>query len=256
MKHSLNLAAVLLCASLSVQAQPSGEPVSNVQTASVQSDSTRTDSTQAVQRAFEQRFPGIQVDGVRATPMTGIFEVQVGMDLLYTDIQVDYVLQGSMVDARARRDLTAERLEALQKVVFDSLPLDRAIKQVKGSGARKIAVFEDPNCRYCKQLHQTLEDVDNVTVYTFLFPILSADSSTRSRDIWCAADPAQAWKDWMLNGKDPVKAECDTPLQANLELGRKLNVQGTPALFFADGARINGAPPLDELKNKLDAQNG
>jgi thiol:disulfide interchange protein DsbC len=280
MKYPLSLAALLLCGSLSTLAQPalaepSGDQVLNTQSSTqaapaessapardgtkdrvLSTASAQSDSAQAVTRAFEQRFPGIHVDAVRVTPMSGIFEVQVGMDLLYTDAQVDYVLQGSMIDAQARRDLTAERLEVLQQVAFDSLPLDHAIKQVKGTGARKVAVFEDPNCGYCKQLHRTLEDVDNVTVYTFLFPILTPDSTTRSRDIWCAADPAKAWKAWMLDGQDPAKAECDTPIQSNLVLGRKLNVQGTPALFFADGTRVNGALPLEALKQKLDAQKG
>ena len=268
MKHSLSLAALLLCSSLSAVAQPAGDQVLSTQpsgqsTPAVSTapahDGTQdrvlatTPAAQAVTRAFEQRFPGIQVDAVRVTPMNGIFEIQVGLDLLYADEQVNYVLQGSMIDAHARRDLTAERLAALQQVAFDSLPLDHAIKQVKGTGARQVAVFEDPNCGYCKQLHKTLEDVDDVTIYTFLFPILTADSLTRSRDIWCSADPAQAWKAWMLNGQDPVTAECDTPIQENLALGRKLNVQGTPALFFADGSRVNGALPLDALKQKLDS---
>lgn len=271
MKHSLSLAALLLCASLTAQAQPAADQVLSTRTAGgaeapvpardgtadrvLSTAPAQADSAQAVSRAFEQRFPGIRVDAVRVTPMNGIFEVQVGMDLLYTDAQVDYVLQGSMIDAHARRDLTAERLEVLQQVAFDSLPLDRAIKQVKGDGTRQVAVFEDPNCGYCKQLHRTLEEVDDVTVYTFLFPILSPDSTTRSRDIWCAADPAKAWKAWMLNGEAPAQAECETPIQANLALGRKLNVQGTPALFFADGSRVNGAMPLESLKKKLDAQN-
>ncbi len=277
MKFSLSLGALLLCGGLSVMAQtalaqPSGDQVLSTQPSgrAVPAESAapardgaadrvlstapaQSDSTQAVTRTFEQRFPGIHVDAVRVTPMNGIFEIQVGMDLLYTDAQVDYVLQGSMIDAHARRDLTAERLEALQQVAFGSLPLEHAIKQVKGTGARKVAVFEDPNCGYCKQLHRTLDDVDDVTVYTFLFPILTPDSATRSRDIWCAADPAKAWKAWMLDGKEPAKAECDTPIQDNLTLGRKLNVQGTPALFFADGTRVNGALPLEALKKKLDA---
>lgn len=206
---------------------------------------------QAITKRFEKRFPGIQVTSVRQTPLGGIYEVQVGMDLLYTDAQVDYVLQGSLIDAKARRDLTAQRLESLQKVVFDQLPLKDAIRIVKGDGSRKVVTFEDPNCPYCKQLHHTLEGVDNVTVYVFLFPILTPDSTTKSRDIWCAADPASAWTQWMVNGKVPAKAECDTPLQANLALGRKLNVQGTPALFFPDGSRVNGALPLDDLKKHL-----
>src|SRR5690606_28716157 len=259
MKFSLSLAALLLCGSLPALAQPPADQILSTQPSSSQAAPAETpardgtadrvlstapaqaDSAQAVSRVFEQRFPGIHVDAVRVTPMAGIFEIQVGMDLLYADANVDYVLQGSLIDARARRDLTAERLEALQKVSFDTLPLDRAIKQVKGDGSRRIAVFEDPNCGYCKQLQHTLQGVDNVTVYTFLFPILTPDSTTKSRDIWCSADPAKAWHDWMLKGVEAPKAECDAPLEANLALGRKLNVQGTPALFFADGSRVNGA---------------
>ncbi|CAM5782038.1 DsbC family protein [Castellaniella caeni] len=277
--YSLCLAAGLLSVGVSAFAQPAGDsltstapashPASDVVVSTVPgASSTRADDTvvstaptdtaqqQAIAQAFEQRFPGIRVDAVRVTPMGGLYEVQVGMDLLYTDAKVDYVLQGSLIDAKARRDLTAEHLEVLQRVAFDSLPLDQAIRQVKGTGARKVAVFEDPNCGYCKQLHKTLEGIDNTTVYTFLFPILAADSSTKARDIWCAANPAQAWKDWMLKGELPPKAECATPLEKNLELGRKLNVQGTPALFFADGSRVSGALPLDALKKKFDEQHG
>lgn len=276
MKHSSILAGLLLCAGLAAQAQPADrvqgtQPdrsaaasadgvvtatggMSTPSDARVTATAPAPEQAQAITRAFEQRFPGIRVDAVRVTPMGGIYEVQVGMDLLYTDAQVDYVLQGSLIDAKARRDLTAERLEVLQQVAFDSLPLDRAIRQVKGTGARKVAVFEDPNCGYCKQLHRTLEDVDDVTVYTFLFPILTPDSATKSRDIWCAPDPAKAWKAWMLKGEQPATADCPTPIQENLALGRKLNIQGTPALFFADGSRVNGALPLDALKQKLDAQ--
>ncbi|CAM5200073.1 hypothetical protein CDEF62S_03706 [Castellaniella defragrans] len=210
---------------------------------------------EAITKAFEARFPGIHVDRVRTTPMQGLYEVQVGMDLLYTDASVDYVLQGSLIDAKAKKDLTAERLETLQQVAFDTLPLKDAIKIVKGNGARKLATFEDPNCPYCKQLHHTLASVDNVTVYVFLYPILTPDSMSKSRDIWCAPDPAKAWMDWMVGGKAPAASDCKkTPLQANLALGRKLNVQGTPALFFGNGVRVNGALPLASLQDKLDAQ--
>lgn len=209
---------------------------------------------QAIAKRFEQRFPGIAVDGVRATPMHGLYEVQVGTDLLYTDAQVDYVLQGSLIDAKARRDLTAERLEVLQRISFEKLPLKDAIVQVKGTGARKIATFEDPNCPYCKQLQKAFESIDDITIYTFLYPILTPDSTTKSRDIWCATDRVKAWNAWMVDGKVPAKAECDTPLQANLKLGGELNVQGTPALFFPDGSRVNGALPLDALEKKLAEQ--
>jgi thiol:disulfide interchange protein DsbC len=274
MKFSLSLAALLMGASLAVAAAPTAPPASADQKATPAVAVTETtpdeslapagagDSTQtlppeqaaAVTKAFESRFPGIHVDGVRMTPMQGIYEIQVGMDLLYTDASVDYVLQGSLIDAKGKRDLTAERLESLQQVAFDSLPLENAIKIVKGNGSRKLATFEDPNCPYCKQFHHTLASVDNVTVYVFLFPILAPDSATKSRDIWCAADPAKAWNDWMVDGKAPAQADCKTPLQDNLALGRKLNVQGTPALFFGNGTRVNGALPLASLQEKLKAQ--
>lgn len=204
-----------------------------------------------VKQAFERRFEGIKVTAVNPTPLPGLFEVQVESDLMYTDINADYVLQGSLIDARARVDLTAQRLAKLSEVPFESLPLDKAIKQVRGNGERKIAVFEDPNCGYCKQLHRTLESVDNITIYTLLFPILSPDSNVKARNIWCAKDKAATWRDWMVNAKTPAEAQCDTPIDELLAFGRKLRVQGTPAIFFADGSRVNGALPLDALNKKL-----
>lgn len=208
-------------------------------------------STEQVKRGFEERFPGLGITEVSNTPFPGLFEIRIGSDLLYTDAGVNYVLQGSLIDAKSRRDLTAQRIAALSHVDFDSLPLHDAIKQVKGDGSRKIAVFEDPNCGYCKLLHQTLEKVDNVTVYTFLYPILSPDSHVRSRNIWCAQDNATVWKDWMVRGKQPAAADCETPIEQNLALGRSLMVTGTPAIFFADGSRINGALPIEALEEKL-----
>ncbi|WP_323011825.1 thioredoxin fold domain-containing protein [Castellaniella sp.] len=267
MKFQIYLAALILGAGLSgvASAAPADADTpdavvigtsgtANAPDAKVLSTAATPEQIQTISQAFGQRFPGIQVDAVRLTPMPGIFEIQVGLDLVYADDQVNYVLQGSLIDAKARRDLTAERLELLQQVAFDSLPLERAIRQVKGTGARQIAVFEDPNCGYCKQLHQTLESIDDVTVYTFLYPILSPDSNTKSRDIWCASDPAATWKSWMVRGEVPATADCSTPIDENLALGRQLNVRGTPAIFFADGSRVNGALPLDALKQKLDAQ--
>jgi thiol:disulfide interchange protein DsbC len=206
-----------------------------------------------VKEAFEHRFEGVQVKAVRATPLPGIFEVQVDMDLLYTDADASYVMQGSLIDAKARVDLTAQHLAKLSQVAFDSLPLNLAIKQVKGNGARRIAVFEDPNCPYCKQLQRSLDSVGNVTVYTLLFPILSADSSVKARDVWCSKDKGKVWHDWMVNGKVPPQEKCNAPLDELLALGHKLDVQGTPMIVFADGSRVNGALPLEALKEKLAA---
>ncbi|KAA0889451.1 DsbC family protein [Pusillimonas sp. ANT_WB101] len=235
-----------------VKPQPQQDAVGVSETAAGNGVSAATATTAAVQKAFEKRFPEIDVGGVAPTPFAGLYEVQVGSDLLYVNADVDYILQGSLIDAKRRTDLTAERIDALSRVDFADLPLDIAIKQVKGDGSRVMAIFEDPNCGYCKQLHKTLNDVDNVTIYSFLFPILSPDSTTKARNIWCAEDKAEVWRDWMLRGKKPAEAECETPIEQSLALGRKLNVQGTPAIFFADGSRINGALPLNALKQKLD----
>ncbi|TEA77956.1 DsbC family protein [Allopusillimonas ginsengisoli] len=209
-----------------------------------------------VRGAFEKRFPEIDVAGVRETPFPGLYEIQLGTDVIYANAAVDYILQGSLIDAKRRADLTAARLEELSKVSFSSLPLDLAVKQVKGDGSRVMAIFEDPNCGYCKQLHHTLKDVDNVTIYSFLFPILSPDSTIKARNVWCAKDQATTWAAWMTNGKKPAEAQCETPIDKVLALGRKLMVQGTPAIFFSDGSRINGAVPLDVLNKKLNSLKG
>ncbi|TAM87761.1 MAG: DsbC family protein [Candidimonas sp.] len=206
-----------------------------------------------IRKAFESRFPGVKVAGVRPTPFNGLYEVQIGTDVVYTDAHVAYVLQGSLVDAKTRTDLTAERLAKLSEVPFSSLPLKLAIVQTQGNGQRKIAVFEDPHCPYCKMLDRTLRQVDNVTIYTFLYPILTPDSIVKARDIWCAKDRARAWSDWMIDGKAPAEANCDTPVNEVLALGHKLMVQGTPTIIFADGSRVTGALPLDQLNEKLAA---
>lgn len=223
------------------------------ETAASEARASAAAGNDAVRQAFEKRFPGVEVSSVMPTPFKDVFEVRVGMDLLYTNASVDYVMQGSLIDAKARKDLTAERLEDLSRVAFDSLPLELAVKQVKGTGARKLAVFEDPNCGYCKQLHRTLKEIDDTTVYTFLFPVLSPDSEVKARNIWCAKDSAAAWKAWMLDGKVPAEATCDTPVEKVMALGRKLMVQGTPAIIFADGTRVNGALPLAALRQRIDA---
>jgi len=214
---------------------------------------SREAAAAGVKAVFEEEFPGIVLDSVRPTRFADIYELRIGSDLLYTNEKVEYVMQGSLIDARNKEDLTAKSMDELMKVSFDSLPLKSAIKQVKGDGSRKLVVFEDPNCGYCKRLHQTLESMDNYTVYTLLFPILSPDSTEKARNIWCAADRVQAWRNQMLKNQAPSAAQCDTPIEANLALGRKLLVRGTPAIFFEDGSRVNGALPREGLEERLDA---
>jgi thiol:disulfide interchange protein DsbC len=207
-----------------------------------------------IKKAIEPRLGGAKVEAVRETPYAGLYEVRVAGDILYTDKKGEYLILGHVYDAKTSQDLTRARIDDIQKIKFSDLPLDMAIKQVKGDGKRVIAVFEDPNCGYCKRLRQTtLKNMDNVTIYTFLYNILSDDSFVKSKNIWCSADRAKAWDDWMINGKmAPAAAEsCATPNDKVLALGQQLHIQGTPAIFFADGTRIPGAVDQKTLEAKL-----
>jgi thiol:disulfide interchange protein DsbC len=211
-------------------------------------------NTDAIKKAIEPRLNGAKIESVRETPYAGLYEVRVGGDILYTDKKGEYLVIGHVYDTKTSQDLTRARIDDLNKIAFSDLPLNLAIKQVHGNGKRVIAVFEDPNCGYCKRLRQTaLKDLDNVTIYTFLYNILSDDSFTKSKNVWCSADRAKAWDDWMVNGKmaAPAPASCETPNDKVLALGQKLHIQGTPAIFFTDGSRIPGAVDQKTLEAKL-----
>jgi thiol:disulfide interchange protein DsbC len=182
-----------------------------------------------------------------------LYEVRIGGDIIYTDPKADYLFVGRILDTKTQKDFTRARLDEINKIKFADLPFDSAVKMVKGNGKRVIAVFEDPNCGYCKRFRQTLNDMDNVTVYTFLYNILSEDSAVKAKNIWCSADRAKAWDQWMLNGKAAAAApeNCSTPNEKIFELGRKMKVTGTPTIFFADGSRIPGAVDAKALEEKL-----
>jgi len=240
-RRSFRFSALLIVASLLLL------PMTALRAAQAEQNS----ALQTVRDAFSKRFEGVDVIAVRATPFAGLYEVQIGADLIYTDAQVNYVLDGVLIDAASRQNLTEASMERLASEAVAKLPLEKAIKQVKGDGKRWIAIFEDPNCGYCKQMRRTLEEVDDLTVYSFLFPILSEDSHVKAGNIWCAANPAQTLDDWMLRGKTPPAADCDTPIADILALGKQLMIRGTPALFFDDGSRVSGALPLAALKAKL-----
>jgi len=189
---------------------------------------------------------------VRKIEAGGLYEIQIEGELLYTDDKVSYIILGDIVDAKTRKNLSQERKQKLSQIKFSDLPLDLAVKQVKGNGKRVLATFEDPNCTYCKKLAKELRGVSDVTIYTFLFPILSPDSVEKSKNIWCAGDRAKAWNDLMLDGKTPATANCDHPTDKVLALGRKIGVRGTPAMFFADGSRVPGYMPAASLEKALD----
>lgn len=198
---------------------------------------------------------GVVIDSVKKTTYGGLYEVRVGSDLLYTDEQSKFLFVGHILDSKTSKDLTKARIDEISKINFSDLPFDSAIKTVKGDGKRVIAVFEDPNCGYCKRFRHTLQGVENVTVYTFLYNILSEESSVKSKNIWCAADRSKAWDDWMLNGKVAAvaPAACATPNEKVFALGQKLRITGTPTIFFTDGTRVPGAIEAKALETKFAA---
>lgn len=206
----------------------------------------------AIKKTIEAKL-GSKVTSVTKTPYFGLYEVYIDGQIVYTDDKVSALMLGSLIDAKTMKNFTEMRMQKLNAIKFSDLPLDLAIKQVRGDGKRVFATFEDPNCGYCKKLAKELVRLENVTMYTFLLPILSPDSLEKSNQIWCSADKAKAWNDWMVEGKAPGgKGDCDTSaVQKTVELGRKLAINGTPTIFFADGERIPGAVPVAKIEQKL-----
>lgn len=212
----------------------------------------------SVKKAVEAAYPKFKVESVTKTPYGGLYEVFMGGQIVYTDEKLTFLIaEGRLVDPKSKKDITGERLEELTKIDFNSLPLDQAIKVVKGNGSRKVAVFSDVDCPFCKRLEQNeLSNIDNVTIYTFLYPIdqLHPDAANKSKLIWCAGNRVKAWNDWIFNNKLPNSAgNCDVPLERVGELARKFGVTSTPTLIFADGKRMLGAQPYKEIEKSLQA---
>lgn len=205
-----------------------------------------------VKKAMEAKL-GAKVESVTKAGYLGLYEVFSDGNIVYTDEKATAFIVGPLIDGKTMKNVTEERMRKLTAIKFGDLPLERAIKQVRGDGKRVLATFEDPNCGYCKRLAKELQKLENVTIYTFLYPILSEDSVRKSKQIWCSADRARAWNDWMVDGKTPAgKEDCDTSAVAkNQEYGRKLNISGTPTMFFGDGERVPGAIPLARIEQKL-----
>ncbi|VVE21697.1 DsbC family protein [Pandoraea terrigena] len=210
----------------------------------------------AVQKTLGADAP---VKSVARTPIPGLYEVGVGGDIIYVDEKAKYVIiGGNLVDTKTRQSLTEASQSELNKVDFAKLPIDRAIKYVKGNGSRKIAVFSDPNCPYCKRFEETLKTskLDNITVYTLLYPVLGADSDAKAKAIWCAPNRLTAWHDWMLDKKAPPTpaATCnDNGVMQNVALGHELNVTGTPTIILSNGRRLPGAVSAEALEKALAA---
>ena len=210
----------------------------------------------ALKKTIEAAYPKFTVDNITKTPYAGLYEVYIGGQLIYTDEKFSFlIVDGRVVDPKSKKDMTAERLNELNKIDFASLPLDLAVKVVKGNGSRKMAVFSDPDCPFCKRLEQNeLADLNDVTIYTFILPLdqLHPDAANKAKQIWCASDRAKAWQEWMTMGVLPKKSNtCDVPLEKVQSLAKKYAVTSTPTLFFADGKRLTGAYPAAEIDKAL-----
>lgn len=215
----------------------------------------------AIRKALAERLPQLpKIDEVTRSPVPGLWEVRYGgTEIIYSDDKGDFIFaNGALIDTKTRTDLTQERLERLLAIDFDKLPLKDALVIKQGNGSRRMAVFADPNCGFCKRFERDLATLKDVSIYTFLLPILSADSTAKSRDILCAKDPAQAWRAWMVDNVQPPKqaagSKCDTgAIERNLAFGQAQRINGTPAVFFTDGTRKPGALPLATVERLLAA---
>jgi thiol:disulfide interchange protein DsbC len=207
-----------------------------------------------VKKLLEQKFQGATVTIVTKSPYFGLYEAMFDEQLVYTDAKVTYVMVGNVYDGATRKNLTEAKMRELSRVAFDSLPLELAIKKVKGNGSRRLAVFSDADCPFCARLENELKNIDDVTIYTFLYPIdqLHPDAARKSRIIWCAPDNVKAWDAFFASGTLPANnGDCDNPLAATSALGHKMKVTATPTLVFADGSVIPGALPAQRLETEI-----
>jgi thiol:disulfide interchange protein DsbC len=211
----------------------------------------------AIRRVLDSKLGGARIEGIQPAPLPGLFEVRYraaeGVRVIYTDANASFIVVGKIYDTRTSRDLTDERLRKLNAVRFDALPLSQAVKIQRGNGKRVLAMFSDPYCPYCQQFEKTLAQMDDVTVYVFMYPVIRPELAEHSKAVWCAPDKAKAWLDLALRGKPAtVSAACETPVEKNLELGKKLGVNSTPTLIFANGERISGGLSAGDLREMLD----
>src|SRR5678816_1471379 len=213
----------------------------------------------AIRKNLGERLPQFpKIDEITKTPIPGVYELRVGTDLFYTDEQGNYVIEGQLIDTRTRVNLTEERIGKLTAIDFKSLPLKDAMVWKQGTGERKLVVFADPNCGYCKKFERDLQAVKDITVYTFLYPILGGDSPEKSKQIWCAKDNTKAWRDWMIKGVQVQDSpNCDaSALQRNFVFGKKHRINGTPGLVFEDGTQRAGALNAEAIEKLLVTNRG
>jgi thiol:disulfide interchange protein DsbC len=213
-----------------------------------------SDAAALIKKSIESRFPGAHVLDIQPSAVPGLYELFMGDQIVYTDPTGDYLVMGPLIDTQTHTNLTEARLDDHGKIDFNQLPLDRAIKIVKGNGTRTLAMFSDPDCPFCQELERSLVPVNNVTLYVFLYPIASLhpQSPAKAHAIWCAKDRAAAWNQWMHEKKLPPAASCaGDPLDALQKLGDSLHINSTPTMFLANGHRVAGAISTEELEKLL-----
>jgi thiol:disulfide interchange protein DsbC len=243
----------LVCAAPLALAQTAGKPVAAAPAAAAPATSA---DVAAIRKALEQKFPGTEVKHVAKTDYLGLYEAMLDDNLIYTDSKVAYIFVGAMYDTATKQNLTDARTRKLNRVAVDKLPYELAFKRVKGDGSRKLVMFSDADCPFCHRLEKEIKALDNVTIYTFLFPIdqLHPDAARKSRQIWCSADVAKSWDDFFATGKLPDnKGDCGDPVAKTQALGNSLKINATPTLVFADGTLIPGALPLAQLEKEMAA---
>ena len=194
----------------------------------------------------------VKVKNVAPAPINGLYEVIVGNEIVYTDASGKYLIQGEVIELATGKNITEQRQADLNRIKWTDLNTANAIKNVRGNGSRQLAVFSDPNCGYCKRLEKSLQQLDNVTIYTYLIPILSPDSAQKSKQILCSADPYKSYMDWMVNGVTPSgKSDCTTALDKNMAFAKTYGITGTPTLFITDGSRFPGAVQIADIEKKF-----
>jgi len=207
-----------------------------------------------LKKTLTERLSGSTIVDIRPAIVPGLYEVFTGPSIFYSDATGNYAFYGSLVDTRIKRDLTDARINERNAIRFDTLPFDNAIKVIKGNGRRKLAVFTDPDCPYCKALEEQMKSVSNVTMYLFMFPLTNVHPTAErhAKAIWCSDDRSHAWTAWMLEQKEPAAKTCkNDPVDEILRLGEKLNVNGTPTIYFEDGSRQVGALKSADLEAKM-----
>ncbi len=212
-----------------------------------------------IRKVLEAKLGNVRIEGIAPAPIPGLWEVRFrdgqGVHVLYTDASAAHVIDGRIIDTRTSRDLTDERLRKLNAIKFDQLPLDLAVKVQRGNGKRVLAMFSDPYCPACRQFEKALQQVDDITVYVFMYPVIRPENADHSRAVWCSADRAKAWLELAAAAQPKVpkaKKDCEDPVDKVLELGRSLRVNSTPTLILANGERLSGGLSAPDLRSALD----